>query len=386
MTLLLNRVVQGPKTHALVIGVGNYPHAAQGVDADLQNVPNLPSAADSAKRMCDWLLDNQDNLAAPLATLEVLISDPSNPNDRYPWIRGPVDPATEANVKNHGKNWFDLVTAEAGNAAFFYCCGHGASHLEEPVVFLEDLNQNDINAWTHINLSSLARSLRKVSSISAAFLFSDACGEYVTKFELGEALETRFFAEPKGFKTSNNKVSLLCAAAGGHLAYEGTVAKDSNLKFGRFTQTLIMALNGSSARWSQQKWGVSCRELPNDLKLLRRIFFSHWSDDEPFEPYPTFSQTDPIPIVFPTNFELPVVVMTDPLDQLPHYGLIISRRDDPAPPWLKDRNAGDSTAWATTVPPSFDIHYAIAVNGAGHRSRGFQPVQPLFDQLWVAVP
>jgi hypothetical protein len=41
MTLLLDRHVIGPKTHAFVVGVGNYPfaRAGQGVDADLRSVP-----------------------------------------------------------------------------------------------------------------------------------------------------------------------------------------------------------------------------------------------------------------------------------------------------------------------------------------------------------
>ena len=55
MPLLLDRSVPGAKTHAVVIGVGNYPHAksGKGVQENLRRVPDLPSAADSAKLMCD---------------------------------------------------------------------------------------------------------------------------------------------------------------------------------------------------------------------------------------------------------------------------------------------------------------------------------------------
>ncbi|KMN83644.1 hypothetical protein VK98_01445 [Chromobacterium sp. LK11] len=387
MTLLFDRPIQGPKTHAFVIGVGKYPYAkaGMGVQENLRRVPDLPSAADSAKLMCDWLVNNQDRLSAPLATLDVLISDPTDSNHRYSWARGPVDTATEANVSARGLQWYDRVVAEPGNIAFFYCCGHGASHLQQPVLFLEDLNQNRVNVWTHINLGLLAFALRKCQSVSAAFLFSDACGQYVPEFELGKAQDCRFFDEPSVFSASRNQVSLLCAAAEGQLAYEGVDKEGSDLKFGRFTQAVLKGLSGSSARWTRSGWGVSCRDLLGDLKPLRRVFFSHWGDNEPFEPYPAVTPTDPIPIVFPDGFELPLVVMTDPPDRMSHYNFVISQKNDPTPPWLKNRDAGDPSAWYTTVPPGRDALYAIAVKGTDHYPLLFQPKEPLFDQ-WVSVP
>lgn len=387
MSLLLDRAVAGPKTHAFVIGVGNYPHAkaGKGVLPALRGVPDLSSAADSAKLVCDWLLENQDRLAAPLATLEVLISDPANPNERYPWALGPVEPVTEANVAARGLEWFTRVTATPGDVAFFYCCGHGASYVEQPVLFLEDLNASPVNPWSHINLSQLATTLRKDPSIAAAFLFSDACGEFVPNFALGRAQECRFYAASNLFAISRNHVSLLCAAPEGLLAYEGADAMGSKLRFGRFTQACLKGLNGSSARWSRNRWAVNCRDLASDLKSLRRVFFDYWGDAEPFDPYSAVTQTDPLPIVYPDDFELPVVVMTDPLERMPQYGFVISQRSDPNPPWLKNRAAGDPGAWYTTVPPSREAMYAIAVQGANNYPLLFQPKEPLFDQ-WVPVP
>lgn len=383
MTLLLDRAIQGPKTHAFIIGVGSYPHAKAGLGAKpiLRKVPDLPSAADSAKLMCDWLLAHPDRLAAPLATLEVLISDPALPNNRYPWARGPVDAATDDNIEEKGQSWFDRLTAEPDTVAFFYCCGHGASHLQQPVLFTEDLNRKRSNAWSHINLFSLAQSLRKVTNVSAAFLFSDACGQFVPDLELSKAQETLFFDEPNVFGVSRNQVSLLCAAGEGLKAYEGPDQRASAINFGRFTQVLLKGLSGSSARWSKTAWGVAGRDLLADLKSLRRVYFDHWGDNEPFEPYQVVTQTDPHPIVYPADFELPFVVITDPADKMPLFDLVISQQNVPQPPWLKNRTAGDANAWSTTVPPSRNAHYAIAVRGAEYYLMLFQPKEPLFDQL-----
>lgn len=387
MPLLIDRAVPGPKTHAFVIGVGSYPHAkpGKGFQENLRQVPDLPSAADSAKLVCNWLLEHQDSLTAPLSTLDVLISDPPIPNSRYLWDNGPVDAATEANVRARGLAWYQRVIAEPGNVAFFYCCGHGASHLQQPVLFLEDLNLSGANVWTHIDLGQLALSLRKNQAVSAAFLFSDACGQYVPEFELGRSRGIEFFYAPNLLAPSRNQVALLCAAAEGQLAYEGEDKQGSNLKFGRFTQTLLKGLSGSSARWSKNKWSVPCHNLLGDLKNLRRVFFDHWRDEEPFEPYQAVTPTDSLPIVYPEQFELPLVIITDPPDRMPDYDFVISEKDDPTPPWLKNRAAGDRNAWYTTVPPSRNALYAIAVRGADHYPLLFQPKEPLFDQ-WVPVP
>lgn len=389
MTLLLDRHVIGPKTHAFVVGVGNYPfaRAGQGVDADLRSVPPLPSAADSAKLVCDWLLDNQDRLAAPLATLDVLISDPPATANRYPWTAAvPVDPATELNVSIRGLAWYQRLCIQPGDVAFFYCCGHGASHLQQPVLFLEDLNHDITNVWSHINLGQLSTALRKNQTISAAFLFSDACGQFVSKFELRpQAQPCLFYPEPDLFAVSRNQVSLLCAASEGQLAYEGTDAAGSNRKFGRFTQTCLKGLSGSSARYSRSGWGVNSRDLQSDLKSLRRIYFEHWRDNEPFDPYFAVTQSDPTPFVYPQNFELPLVVMTDPPERMPNFDFAISQRDDPSPPWLKNKETRDALPWCTTVPPGINALYAIAIDGTGHFSQLFQPKEPLFEQ-WVTVP
>lgn len=389
MTLLVNRDVDGPRTHAFVLGVGSYPAAKAGVGGvlqSLQKVPDLPSAADSAKLVTDWLIENQDRLAAPLATLEVLISDPAPSSNRYLWQRGPVDAANAANVGTKGFEWFKRATARQGDVAFFYCCGHGASHDQNPVLFLEDLNSDERNAWTHINLASLAQAFRKSKTVSAVFLYSDACGELIPEFELvNEPQSCAFYPQLTPFGQSRNQVSLLCAAAEGLLAFDGPRAAGAQVKFGRFTQTLLQALNGSSARWVRGKWGVCGRDLLGDLKYLRRIFFSHWDSKQPFEPFEAFTQTDRVPVILPGAFELPIVVMTDPPERMPQYGIGISQTKDEGATWLKSRDAGDASEWWTTVPPSRDPLYAIAFSNNGRYSLLFQPKEPLFDQ-WVSVP
>ncbi len=139
MTVIFERQVAGSATHALVIGVGGYPEAkpGRGIDPDLRAVPDIPSAADSAKLMCSWLLSNQDALAFPLASLEVLIGEAAHlPNTKpHPWVHtSPIDAPTFKNVGDAGKAWVARLKARPGDVALFYACGHGARLGSDPVV------------------------------------------------------------------------------------------------------------------------------------------------------------------------------------------------------------------------------------------------------------
>jgi len=384
MTTLFERPLAEPATHAFVVGVGDYPHREPdwGGLPDLTNVPNIPSAADSAKFMCDWLLQNQDRLSAKLGSLEVLISDPAGAGDRYAWTPGkPVDRASAENVMEAGKDWLARLRGKPGDVALFYCCGHGAAHSAQPVLFLEDLNSSDDNPWVHLNLGNLAQSLRRETSIRCAFLFSDACGEFIPNFEISNPIEARFFRDPRLFGSPRDKVLLLCAAPEKLLAYEGEANPGDNVRFGRFTQTLLKGLDGSSARLRGNQWTVYPSELINDLKNLRRIFYGHWSD-LPFEPSPVLTQNEIYPIIDLVAPELPVLIMTDPEEAMASFNLHVSERNDRAPPWIASKPDLSTAAWRTTVKAGMTPLYALAIadTDAPFYSSCFLPIQPIFDQ------
>lgn len=369
-----------PATHAFVIGVGNYPHRQPqwGGLPDLANVPNLASAADSAKFVSEWLLHNQDSLTARLGSLDVLISDPPGGANRLPWDPGaPIDAATEANVRLAGQAWFNRLRKRAGDVALFYCCGHGAAHTALPVLFLEDLNGDEANPWSHLNVGKLAQALRRMMPLRSAFMFSDTCSEFLTNFELGDALETRFFPPPSPFDPARDKVLLLRAAPDALLAYEGA-DPTTGVKLGRFTQTVIKGLDGSSARLRNDGWTVYPSELINDLKTLRRIYYPLW-DDLPFEPSPVLTQSEVYPIVNRPDPDLPLLIMTNPEDAVTRFDLHVSDRDDRNPPWIVSKPDKAAGAWLTSVKGGADPLYALAMTDAEFFSSRFFPIQPQFD-------
>jgi hypothetical protein len=368
-----------PATHAFVIGVGDYPHRqpAWGGLPELNNVRSLPSAADSAKFVTDWLIQNKDCLAAKLGSVEVVISDPQGGNNRYPW--GSATPSGRANVadvKTAGRAWLERV--KPGDVAFFYCCGHGAAHSSQPVLFLEDLNATDDDPWSHLNIATLGHELRRNTKLSCAFMFADTCGEFIKNFELQNPRGVHFFKPRQPFDIVQDKVSLICAAPQSQLAYDGENPA-TGVRLGRFTQTFIKGLDGYSARMRDNRWIVYPSELLNDLKTLRRIFYPLW-DDLPFEPSPALTQNDVYPIVHRQDPEVPVLIITDPADAVIRFNLHVSDRNERHPPWISSRAARSAGAWSTTVKAGMEPLYALAVTDAEFFSSRFYPNQPQFNQ------
>jgi hypothetical protein len=381
MAQLYKRSVDGSGTHAFVIGVGSYPDAkpGRGVRADLRTVQDLPSAADSAKLMCDWLIANADALAAPLASLEVVISDPPDPQNRYAWTNAAaVEDATSPSVRAAGQRWLAELAAKEGEVAFFYACGHGAGLSTQPIVFLSDLNADPVNPWAHHDIGMTAAAFRHLDRVRAAFFFADTCREFIPRFELANAQDSsRFVAPPDPFEAGRDKVSLLCAASEAVLAYEGLLA-DGAAKIGRFTQTLVKGLEGASARWRGNVWSIHPSGLFEDMKQLQRVYRPEWA--EPFEPSQAMMQNEVVPIIRHSDPRLPVLVVTDPEEAMEQVDLRISSDEAGGQPWIDDRGRRARSAWLAHVPAGLFPLYAIAEAPAARHTSLFVPNGPIFDQ------
>nr|WP_294815930.1 hypothetical protein [uncultured Sphingomonas sp.] len=379
------------------MGVGDYPYAkpGQGAKVELENVNDLPSAADGAKLICDWLIANKDKLGAKLGSIEVLISDVPGGAARYvpraPALNQPIDRADGTTIPAAGRAWLKRIKEDPGSTALFYACGHGANNGTSPVLFHSDLNLNGGgDAWAHLNVGSMARAFRQMPDLAAGFFFLDACGEFVSNMPAG--LGDNHFIQPDIPKdTDRDKVWLFAAASAGVKAYPGmnfddvppkdTESQDvSQVKFGRFTQTLLKGLNGAVARWSGE-WCVDNMALgAAALKTLHRIYFPSWKD-RPFEPTDVLTINDRVTIIRHPSVALPVLVLTDPADRTGEFDLKISLTNGGEQPWVDSRPVRDATPWPTHVNGDIKaLFFALALDDAGAcHSRFFTADQPHFD-------
>lgn len=390
MTLLMERAVAGPATHAFVIGVGGYPFAKPGKGGGqlLEGVADVPSAANSAKLMVDWLLDHQDILAGPLASLEVLIGEAAilPPAKAYNWVHPPavpIDEPTRANVELAGRQWVARTVARAGDFALFFICGHGARQGPDPVVFLTDLNNDPVDRWgAYINLGMVASAFKQQTRLKAAFFFADACQEFVANFVLtSTGGGARFIAplDPFRLNESREKVCLLSASSDGLLAYEGDWQGDKNVKVGRFTETLIAALGGAAVRRKGGRWVVHTNGLYEDIKYLHRIRRPDWRD-RPFEPSQVSLPNEPFSIVNAAAPRVPVSILTDPAEAMAQYAISVFDNVAATSPALDGRASGSSLEWLTWVPASQNHHLVIVQSPTAKYQEIFVPMSPIFDQ------
>ena len=133
-----------PAAHAIVIGVGEYPHLMGGDGPLTQNHGNLAqlsSPPQSAFTFATWLLDEFNNPNAPLASLSLLVSDAQHRQFSHPKLASAVtaEAADSTNVVDALRKWKARGDANESNLMLFFFCGHGVARgLEGLSLLLHD--------------------------------------------------------------------------------------------------------------------------------------------------------------------------------------------------------------------------------------------------------
>jgi hypothetical protein len=142
---------QGPATHALVIGVGEYPHLVGGsgpLSPDNDGMGQLSCPPISARRFAEWLVSRHRNPGRPLSTVALLISDAQGSEGDF------IDPktgnhvhteeATYENVSAAILDWAGRGDQNPGNMLLFYFCGHGISQGSDMSLLMSDFGKPEV--------------------------------------------------------------------------------------------------------------------------------------------------------------------------------------------------------------------------------------------------
>lgn len=186
MTALLDDGAGAPRTHALVIGVGGYAHLPAGSGRPSRmtlGLRQLSSPSLSALKLADWLQNHLNNPAAPLGSLDVLVS----PAPQTPASPVQVERATFANISAAAGRWYACCNRNAENVAIFYFCGHGVMN-DRLALLAEDFAENEqmlfdnavdfeltqrgmavCKARTHLFIADTCREMRPEARIIASF-------------------------------------------------------------------------------------------------------------------------------------------------------------------------------------------------------------------------
>ncbi|WP_293908271.1 P-loop NTPase fold protein [Phenylobacterium sp.] len=129
MTLIVDRSDEdGAQTHALVMGLGAYPNL-------FDNVANY--SVGSALAFSNWLTDGFSNPAAPLATLDLVLSGSPTGLGQTPATGQEV---TASMMAAAFEAWVARAARRRDNIALLYFCGHtGLSSNREALLFADDV-------------------------------------------------------------------------------------------------------------------------------------------------------------------------------------------------------------------------------------------------------
>lgn len=261
MATIVESTAASPATHALIIGVNDYPHLAGGVKADatvLNTLKQLTSPVPSATLFANWLLDEQKKLAVPFGSARVLLSGGKFVRSDNSEIT--VDTPTFANIKKHFNDWIDACNEHKNCVALFYFCGHGFIN-ESSYILPEDVCSDKNTPWEDcIDLNATHKGMARCRAETQCF-FIDACQDLARQALLTTGPVGRTLASPeKGFTPKREAPVYHSAAEGQRAASQKNLPSD-------FTVGLIECLKryGASANDGRNPWKVTTTSLGRAL-------------------------------------------------------------------------------------------------------------------------
>lgn len=167
-----------PGTHALVIGVGEYPHVEGGTAPAVRQdgLRQLSSPPASALAIAEWLLRHYRCPGRELASLSLLVSAPGGVTfTNRTGMVFPVPTADIATIVAAVRDWKVRGDGDPGNRLIFYFCGHGTSEGDDMALLARGFSLDDPNPLDNaLDFRQLVNGLRQCAAEQQVFLV-DAC-------------------------------------------------------------------------------------------------------------------------------------------------------------------------------------------------------------------
>ncbi len=272
MTTVFDAGTSGPRTHALVIGVGQYPHCAAsslaattGTEAALlRNFENLTSPPPSARRFAQWLMTGQvDNLVAPLGSVELLTSAPFWDSGQVHAPDGAVGGAapTFGAVRQAFLRWYERCDTSPDNVAMFFFSGHGCANGDQ-YLLLEDFGEDPLHVFANaINVETFMAGMTRCAAETQCY-FVDACRTVPHELLELSRVETNALIQPHTHSPLRN-VAVVRSAA------QGTEAQGVWGGTTPFTDALIEAMDGGAAvRGEGDRWVIDIARIATTVDRL----------------------------------------------------------------------------------------------------------------------
>jgi hypothetical protein len=352
LTLIINRGLAGPQTHALVIGVGSYSNLqTPGLSPELRTLEPLASSPVSAFELIGWLEGEYNNPSAPLGTVDCLISDPNGPAafPRPPMRSYPIESPRMDLIQSAFDSWFDRCDQDPGNVAIFYFCGHGLmDNLGYSMLLTEDFGftRHDPFRNSTVNFDLMARGMAS-NQAGTQLIIADAC-----RHTMREARNDLSPTSSQKLVRSNMNQIHARRALVAQAAVLGSKAYTRVGQVTQFSQALLECLRGAgSERLGGGQWVVKLSRLSDALhRVLGRNARAPGAIRQPCE-NKTEGDAEATIHVLRSNPEVPFCIGCDPHQAMQPADFSISLNKVAAPLLRRPPlDAPPPTPWSSRAP------------------------------------
>lgn len=272
--IVYRRKVTGPATHAIVIGVGHYPHLPGGGKKPFPNhggMTQLKSPPVSARALARWLVEEYRHPDKPLASLSLLLSDAKGTDFTY----GPpgkektvrAEPAVMSKVEPAVREWREEGHKNPDHLLLFYFCGHGIARGTDLSLLLADFGAVHTAPLSGaIDFRRLRLGMDECAAREQCY-FVDACRVGSELLIRADGYAGNPIINAVGAVNASGKVR---RAPVFYSTLPGTEAYARTGKPSVFTEALIESLSGAGAGDEDGSWRVRTIRLHDALNFLVR--------------------------------------------------------------------------------------------------------------------
>ncbi len=269
MVAIVNNEIDGPCTHAFVLGVSRYRHLADGAEPTVagaqSGLAQLSSAARSASEFAAWLLKDYGKSGKKLGSVFFCAAPAADEvihADVAAHLNAPPD-ALRQSVLKDWRAFRKLCLADRAATAIVYVAGHGVQLTKQgATLLLEDFggDAQEATLWAALDMRGLHASLNGEQAAAHQFWFVDSCRERPAIAGQFETMQGAYRGdEPFGRCVA----SPLFLAAGPR---ERAWARVGGVSL--FNEALLACLRGAAAvgpRKQGERWQVTTASLAETL-------------------------------------------------------------------------------------------------------------------------
>jgi len=259
-----------PHTHALIIGVGGYPHLSDGEDPNpnvvtyFGELTRLTSPPRTASRFAEWIVEHANDWDVPLGSVELLISPAANDNFSPPPNHDGtlLSLPTFNNIRQAYLAWKSRSNRNKDNIALFYFCGHGGQKDTQLYLLCQDFGAPPGDVWEGAFDFTRTRDSFHTCAAERQFFFVDACRKLTLNLLLRQPI-VRGLEGARAATDVDAPFNFTQFAAPKNEAAMGPVRGISY-----YAQAIMRALEGAAAKRERGRWIVTTGRLVETLEEI----------------------------------------------------------------------------------------------------------------------